>query len=199
MRTGFTLIEVLVGLTVASLALMAGMAALGFVGERSRHAEAATLDAVAGATQRALLVDWLTSARFRAPTGEQLEGFPDEASLEPSDLLLLPTTARTPIDHGTTVVGLFIDTDPETPERGLVAAMTGPVLGPEPSRMELVPQAGAMHVRYLPDADGAVWETEWIGRDAMPRLIEITLLPAPGDSLPLLLRYPIRAAPGIGR
>lgn len=195
MRAGFTLLEVLIGLAVASLVLLSGMAALGTVSGYADRAEAAANDAVAGASQRALLVDWLAGARYRAPTGEQFEGMQQDLDGIMQDLLFFPTTARTPIDGPYTAVGLYIDVDPETPERGLVAELTGSRLGEEARRFEIVPEAASMDIRYLAAGDGLVeWVELWQGRNGLPRVIEITLTAAPGDSLPLLLRYPIRAA-----
>lgn len=198
-RAGFTLIEVIVGLTVASLALAAGFAALGFVQDRSVKAEEVTRVAVGGAAQRSMLLDWLAGARFRAPTGEQFEGMEADEQGEPADYLLFPTTARTPLEGWSTVVGLYVDEDPVTPERGLVAELTGSTFGAEPRRVELVPQAGSMQIRYLPDVDG---QTEWVDgwvQNGLPRGIEVTLYPSAGDSLPLLLRYPLRVALGVTR
>jgi prepilin-type N-terminal cleavage/methylation domain-containing protein len=195
-RGGFTLLEVLVGLTVAALVLLAGMAALGTVNENAGRAEVATIDAVAGASQRALLVDWLSGARYRAPTGEQFEGMQQDLDGEMQDLLFFPTTARTPIDGPYTVVGMYIDIDPETPERGLVAEMTGSRIGEKPRRFEIAPEAASMRIRYLTSStDGfAEWVSVWQSREGLPRAIEITLEAAAGDSLPRLLRLPIRAA-----
>ena len=195
-RGGFTLLEVLVGLSVAALVLLAGMAALGTVSEHAGHAETATIDAVAGASQRALLVDWLSSARNRAPTGEQFEGLQQDLDGVMQDLLFFPTTARTPLDEPYTVVGLYIDVDPETPERGLVAEMTGSRITDEPRRFEIVPEAASMHIRYLLSSQGGVpeWVNVWQSQQGLPRVIEITLEAAAGDSLPRLLRFPIRAA-----
>jgi prepilin-type N-terminal cleavage/methylation domain-containing protein len=79
-RDGFTLIEVLVGMVVAALALSAGFAALAFVKERADQAEAAMVPAVAGAGTRALLTEWLAGARLRAPgRGER---FPEVSGME---------------------------------------------------------------------------------------------------------------------
>ena len=195
-RGGFTLVEVLVGLTVASLALLAGMSTLGFVDERARHAEAALTVATGAANQRALLTDWLTGARARAVTGETFEGFLEEIDGVESSLLLLPTVAATPLEGATTVVGLYIDVNDETPERGLVAEMTGVTLGMEPRRMELVPEAGVLRIRYLMLFDTGDWNwiDEWQGQQSMPRMIELSLEPARGETLPPLLTYPIRVA-----
>ncbi len=196
-RAGFTLIEVLVGLTVAALALSAGFGALVFVQDRGEQAEAVARVSVGGATQRALLMDWLSGARFRAPAGEQFEGQDLLEDGRSRDMLFFPTTAVTPLDGGFTLVGLSIDVDPETPEQGLVAEMTGVVLGSQERRMELVPQADAMEIRYLPNIAGEVeWTNGWASRGELPRGIEIILTPAAGDTLPLLLRLPIRVALG---
>jgi prepilin-type N-terminal cleavage/methylation domain-containing protein len=198
-RGGFTLLEVLVGLTVASIAITAGVLALGAVQDRTEHAEAASVAAISGATQRALLVEWLAGARTRATTGERFEGMQNDEGGRLVHRLVLPTTARTPLGVTSSVVGLYIDTDPETPERGLVAELSGAVFGGEIRRMELVPEAGVLYVRYLTDVDGLpVWDDTWSGRNRLPRLIEITLEAARGESLPPLLQFPIRVALGGG-
>jgi prepilin-type N-terminal cleavage/methylation domain-containing protein len=196
-RAGFTLLELLVGLTVASLALSAGFATLAFVRDRGERAEVESRVAVGGATQRALLMDWLAAARFRAPAGEQFQGDDVVENGDTLDTLRFPTTAATPLEGAVTVVGLSIDTDPETPEQGLVAEMTGVVLGAEGRRMELVPQAIGLNIRYLPNVAGEVeWTDGWNGRNELPRAVEITIKPVPGDTLPALLRLPLRVAVG---
>ncbi|MGH7467666.1 MAG: prepilin-type N-terminal cleavage/methylation domain-containing protein [Longimicrobiales bacterium] len=196
-REGFTLVELLVGLTVASLALAAGFATLAFVRDRGEHAEASARGAVAGATQRALLMDWLSSARFRAPAGQQFEGVDQEEDGKARDMLLFPTTAVTPLDGAYTIVGLYIDEDPETPEQGLVAELTGVVPGQAERRMQLVPQADVLHIRYLPGSPTqSDWMDGWNGQNRLPRGVEIVLEPAPGDTLPVLLRLPMRVALG---
>jgi hypothetical protein len=145
-----------------------------------------------------MLVEWLTGARMRAPTGEQFEGMQSDEGGVMVDMLMFPTTALTPLGSPS-VVGLYIDDDPDTPERGLVAELTGATFGPETRRMELVPEAGRMVIRYLGQVQGVpVWEDTWQGRNQLPRLVEITLYPAAGETLPLLLQYPIRAALGGG-
>jgi len=201
-RQGFTLLEVIVSITVASLTLAAGFAALSFVQERADATEEASRTAISGAAQRTTLVEWLENARVFAPIGELLTGplpnFAGMPSEDPDvelDRLRMPTTARTPLGSGASVVTLYIDDDPLTPERGLVAEFTGSNATQQPQRMELVPQAGWMRIRYLPDADDAEWVDSWSG-NFLPRGIEITLGAADGDSLPMMLRYPIRVAPG---
>jgi prepilin-type N-terminal cleavage/methylation domain-containing protein len=194
-RAGFTLIELIVGMAVASIALAAGFAALASVRDRSVENERHDVAAIAGATQRQLLVDWIEGARTTAVTGEPFDGQDDAAKDGAGrDALLIPTTARTPLEGPTTVMGLYIDDDPETPEVGLVAEMTGVQLGAEPRRFELVPQAYGMEIRYLPDVAKPEWVDGWQDQNQLPRAVEITLTPARGDTLPPLLRIPIRVA-----
>lgn len=196
-RDGFTLVEVIVGLTVAALALTAGFTALAFVDDRAKHAEAVTVAALADAAARQLLVDWLAGARLRAPNrGEQFQGLDAEEHGVESDELIFPTTASTPLQAPQTVVRLYIDRDEETPERGLVAELTEREID-EPRRIELVPSAGAMELRFLPDLEGQVeWVPGWLGIDQLPRAVELVLHPARGDTLPRSLRYPLRVPLG---
>jgi prepilin-type N-terminal cleavage/methylation domain-containing protein len=198
-RDGFTLIELIVGMTVASIALAAGFAALAVVHDRSVEMEQHDVVAAAGASQRDLLIDWIAGARLTAVTSEPFDGQEDEKSGVPRDALLIPTTARTPLEGFTTVMGLYIDDDPETPEQGLVAEMTGVQLGAEPRRFELAHQADGMNIRYLPNVPKAVWVDGWQEQGELPRAVEITLTPARGDTLPALLRLPIRVAIGAVR
>jgi prepilin-type N-terminal cleavage/methylation domain-containing protein len=196
-RPGFTLVEVLVGMTVAALALGAAFAALSFVGDRSRDAEAAATTALEGAVAREMLVDWLSGARFRAPNrAGEFQGLDAEENGLDNDELYLPTTAMTPLHASTTVVRLFIDEDEDTPARGLVAELTEHVQD-EPMRVELVPQAVRLELAFLPDVpDAEEWLPAWVGQGGLPRAVELLLSAAPGDSLPPLLRMPIRVALG---
>jgi prepilin-type N-terminal cleavage/methylation domain-containing protein len=193
-QDGFTLIELIVGLAISSVAIAAGFGALGIVQDRGDAAEEVNRLALSGATQRSLLMDWLAGARFEAPTDEAFTGLDAESGGLPMDELLLPTTARTPLSNVSTVVRLYIDEDPDTPEMGLMAEMSITSLSTEPRRIAIVPSAGAMEIRYLPEADGAGWEDGWMGRNALPRGLEITLWPAVAESLPPLLQLPIRVA-----
>jgi prepilin-type N-terminal cleavage/methylation domain-containing protein len=188
---GFTLIEVIVGLTVSALALSAGFATLGFIADREGPTDAAVAMAMRGATTRRLLVDWLSEARLRSPNGTFFLGYEGEERGRPTDEIMFPTSASTPIGVGTTVVRLFIDTDEKTPERGLVAEMTERILD-EPRYLELVPEAGSMRVRYLMSVEGSAgeWITVWSER-RLPRAVELTFTAVPPDTLPSLLRYPI--------
>jgi hypothetical protein len=54
-----------------------------------------------------------------------------------------------------------------------------------------------MNVRYLDAVPGMTeWTDGWSGRNQMPRGVELVLEPVAGDTLPTLLRLPIRVALG---
>jgi prepilin-type N-terminal cleavage/methylation domain-containing protein len=194
-RSGFTLVELLVALTVAGVALAAGFAALAAVQERTLHAREATTATLEGATARALLIDWLNGARRQdSDLEERFEGRNARDHSLPGDELYFPTTSRSPVDAPVTLVRLYLDRDPGTPERGLVAELLGRA-GGELVRLEIAPQVVGLRIRYLPDVDGEVeWLPSWEAQDALPRAVEIVLEAFPDDPLPPLLAYPIRVA-----
>jgi len=193
---GFTLIEVLVGLAVGAIVLMAGMAALATVHDRAEHARQANVAALEAAAMRATLVDWLSATQnVSQELGVRFEGQSAAETERVWDELTFPTRARTPLRAPMTAVRLYIDDDPMTPERGLVAELVGR-LGDEPVRLELVPQALGLQIRYLPHADPPVeWSQGWVGQGQLPRAVEVILIDSPEDPLPPLLRLPLRVAP----
>jgi len=192
MNRGFTLMEVLIGLTVAALALTAGFATLGFISDTDEPVDVASALALRGATSRNLLTEWLGEARYQVGRrGVTFQGLDDEVYGTETDEMIFPTTARTPLGVGTTVVRLFIDLDNATPERGLVAELTE-LPSDEPRLVELVPEAGSLTLRYLVPIEGTTgeWVDGWIS-NRLPQAIELILAPTRNDTLPPLLRYPL--------
>lgn len=192
MNRGFTLMEVLIGLTVAALALTAGFATLGFISDTDEPVDLASALALRGATSRNLLTEWLGEARYQVGRrGVSFQGLDDEVFGTAADEIIFPTTASTPLGVGTTVVRLFIDLDGDTPEQGLVAELTE-LPTDEPRFVELVPEAGSMELRYLLPIFGTTgeWVDGWIS-NRLPQAIELILEPSRTDTLPPLLRYPL--------
>lgn len=194
-RRGFTLIEVVVGLAVGGIVVLAGFAALAAVQDRSAHAADATTRVLESATIRSTLIHWLSAARLQSgELGVQFEGLDAREHGLEWDELTFVTQADTPVDMPVTAVRLFMDTDPETPERGLVAELVGRLID-EPIVMELVPDAVGLRIRYLPALDGTVeWAESWAGQGQLPPGIEITLVQDPDAPLAPLLRRPILMA-----
>lgn len=192
MNRGFTLMEVLIGLTVAALALTAGFATLGFISDSDQPVDVASALALRGATTRNLLTEWLGEARQQVGRrGETFQGLDEEVYGTQSDELIFPTTASTPLGVGTSVIRLFIDQDRDTPEEGLVAELTE-LAADEPRLVELVPEAGSLELRYLLPIEGTVgeWVDGWIS-NRLPQAIRLVLGPNRNDTLPPLLRYPL--------
>ena len=192
---GFTLMEVLIGLTVAALALTAGFATLGFLSDSDEPVDVASALALRGATTRNLLTEWLGESRYRAGRrGATFQGLDGEDFGTQTDEIIFPTTASTPLGVGTTVVRLFIDDDRDTPEQGLVAELTE-LLTDEPRLVELVPEAGSLEILYLLPLDGTTgdWMTSWAS-NRLPQAIRLILGPNRTDTLPPLLRYPLLVA-----
>ena len=192
MSRGFTLMEVLIGLTVAALALTAGFATLGFMSDTDEPVDVASALALRGATSRNLLTEWLAEARYQVGRrGMSFQGLDDETYGAETDEIIFPTTASTPLGVGTTVVRLFIDLDTSTPVQGLVAELTE-LPSDEPRMVELVPEAGSLTLRYLLPIEGTVgeWVDGWIS-NRLPQAIELVLAPNRYDTLPPLLSYPL--------
>jgi prepilin-type N-terminal cleavage/methylation domain-containing protein len=192
MNRGFTLMEVLIGLTVAALALTAGFATLGFISDSDEPVDVASALALRGATTRNLLTEWLGEARYRVGRrGESFQGLEGETYGTQSDEIIFPTTASTPLGVGTTIVRLFIDEDRDTPQVGLVAELWE-LPGQEPRVVELIPEAGSLELWYLLPIQGTTgeWVEGWIS-NRLPQAIRLILEPSRGDTLPPLLRYPL--------
>jgi hypothetical protein len=187
-----TLLELLVGLTIIGLAVSAGFGALAMLGDRRRAADAAEGRDARAAAVRHELVTWLSDARLEPDEGgpefRGLDGVRDE---QPDDRLALLTTAPTPLGQGNMLVGLFVDRDSATPERGLTASFAA-WRGTAVRRVELDPHVAGLDIRYLSASLGRVsWFPSWVTSTLLPSGIEVRLVPAPGDSLPELLRLPI--------
>lgn len=82
-------------------------------------------------------------------------------------------------------VAYFVDTDPQTPEQGLVRAVgTLPRLLPDESQPEQTPheilseRVVSLNFRFY-DADTGEWLDAWDRTDALPALVEITVGVAP--------------------
>lgn len=195
-RRGFTLMEVVVGLTVTALALSAGFATLAFMADRQDSVDAVSAVALRGASTRGLLIDWLSEARLQAyRRGPVFQGFDQEERGTPSDELTFPTTARTPLGVGTSIVRLFVDRDPQTPLSGLVAELTERS-SDEPRAVELIPEVGGLEIAYLSPIEGSVgeWVPTWVDTRRLPKAIRLSLTPLPPDTLPSLLSLPITVA-----
>ncbi len=201
--SGFTLIEVMLSLTVAGLAVTAAYAALGAVAtvqERSRAAREPTL---AGASARASLASWLASASLLENTEPFRSVDRADGSLQ-LDELDFAVMDGGPLRPGPHRLRLWIDRDRATPEQGLVAELR-PIIGsrqrPAPQTLEIAPAASGLEARYLVRVEGKErWVDEWRSEIQLPRAIHLRVVSlsrvrlgglAPEGGLPALLTVPL--------
>ena len=196
-RSGMTLLELIVGLTITGMSVTAGYGALSTLitnGDRAGQELDATLTAAA---ERRALTQWLSGARLMidegSPTFRGLDGVDQD---RPSDDLTFLTTSPTPLGTGNTVVRLYVDRDTLTPEHGLVAEFAG-WPGRLQRRLELDRRVDGLDCRYYTRMlNEAEWLPSWISNTILPGAVEIRLLPAANDSLPPLLEMPVVVAIG---
>ncbi len=187
-----TLLELVVGLTVTALVLAAGFGAVAMLGDRRAAAAEVVREDARAAAVRWTLTDWLAGARLTVeqsgPAFRGLDGTRDDL---PDDELSFLTTARTPLGERETVVRLFVDRDPATPERGLTAELIE-WPGQAARRLEIEPKAAGLDARYRTRmASVGLTLPSWISSTVLPAGIEVTLSAAAGDSLPPVLALPI--------
>jgi hypothetical protein len=184
--------ELLVGLTVAGVALAGGYAAFAsIVDHRERtteQSEALTRDS----EKRAALEDWLSGARVGVePGGPPFSGFDGTYEGGADDELRFLTTARTPLDTRETLISFFVDRDDETEERGLVAVFTE-LRGTQREVWVIDPRVTEFDVAYLSGSlAGPLWMQSWISTTVLPQGIRISLQGEREDPLPPLLQRPI--------
>lgn len=199
-RAGVTLIELVVGLTIAAMVLSAAYAGLATALDRREIAVAAVETDLAATAIRASLRSWLESSRVPGESSEPLfSGGDGTYDGLPDDRLSFVTAAATPLGSALTAVVLYIDRDPETPEQGLVAAFSD-WLGTRRSLVELVPGANALNVRYRSALlTGRPWHPSWISTTLMPAGVELAITTDAETSLHPIIAYPLRVALPGGR
>lgn len=187
-----TLLELIVGLLVTGMAMSAGVAALGTLGDRRTQADDALRPIARAAEQREEIASWLAGARLLADEGgPQFRGLDGVRGRVPRDEISFLTTSPTPLGNGETIVRLYVDTDSMTAEAGLTASFTE-WRGTRTARVQIDPRVAGMDMRYWSGVRGGrSWLPSWISSTVLPIAIEVRLLPAPNDSLEPLLRLPI--------
>lgn len=183
-----TLMELVIALLITGMIAAMGAAAFNSVLDNRASAKIATHAVTRAAATRALLVSWLSSARFssdatRPPSATTLNLGEDD------DALVVFVNTPTPIDYTEAVVHLFIDRDEETPERGLVAEMQS-IEAATMVRTELDSTVTGLLVEYL-DPQMNRWVPRKEGVVRAPLAVRMTLSARPPDTLPPLLRLPI--------
>ncbi len=200
--SGFTLLEVVVALVVAGVAVAIGYAGLATVSEASARSRASSQPVIAAAAARSALSAWLSSATLMEGA-HPFRGVHRTDGPTRSDDLTTAISSGGSLRPGPRRLRLWVDTDPLTPERGLVVELAP--LGDNglasTDTLEIAPSATGLALRYLVLVDGKErWVDEWVSQSQLPRAVEFRALELERarlgafddvPSLPPLLAIPI--------
>lgn len=195
-RAGMTLIEVVVGLVVASTVSAIGYAAFAAVTDQGQRIVAKSDDARA-ATVRRTVVDWLQSAVVvQGAQGSAFRGLDDVREGIPRDEVEFVTAAATPAGNSQTIVRLYIDMDSLTIERGLTAELHD-WAGTTVQRIQLDTTVDALDARYTSSLVTVKrWMPSWVSSSVLPDVIELRF---GGSNVDNLLALPILTRVGSPR
>jgi prepilin-type N-terminal cleavage/methylation domain-containing protein len=202
-RSGMTLIELIVALTITGLALGSGYSAYATLADRRITADQRADAVVHAAAIRSALASWLAGARltleeddivFRSVGGTRRS---NAGEMPDNDLTFL-TSAGTSVGNHGTIIHLFVEHD-STAERGLIAELSE-WRGHQHVRIQLDYTTDGLGVSLLSSVLGTQsWVTSWVSSTILPAGVRVTLSAKPGDSLPTLLRVPITVSIDNGR
>lgn len=200
-RSGMTLLELVVALSITGAAVTAGYGAFTTLVDRKELAAAAAEQTMREASARASLATWVAGSRltiddddvlFRGIDGETREKLAD-------DDLIFFTTAPTPVALTGTIVRLFIDREDETSEKGLVVELHE-WRGARSALIQLAPNVAGMDGRYLTGIFGSrQWVESWVSTSVLPAGTRLAFAAAKGDTLPPLWRLPLTTSIEGGR
>lgn len=191
-RPGLTLVEVVVTLVVAGLAMASGYAALSLLVDRRTQVRDTIADAVAGAELRATLESWIGGAELTVEEDlTEFRGLDGHHRGVPDDALTLYTSATTAATETGSMIRLFVDRSDSSRTTGLTLEVLPQ--GARASRfLELDARIISLDIRYLSAHLGAPeWSNSWVSSSILPRAVEVRLAASSPDSLPALLRLPI--------
>ncbi len=191
-RSGMTLLELVVALTITGMAATTGYSALTTLATHGERAGAVLDTSLRAAAERRTLSHWLAGSWLSIEeSGPPFRGLDGVDEGRPSDDLTFLTTASTSLGSGGTVIRLYVDRDSTTPERGLVAELSRWPNGAT-GRLEIDPRVDGFDSRYFTRMlDQAEWLPSWISNTVLPGAVELRLFPAPSDTLPALLALPL--------
>lgn len=212
-RGGFTLLETAVTIIVMGVVVAVGYGAFVTLIDRRMQIRAAVEETERAAALRAMLEDWFSRSYLQSPQGQVNPGTGD-VTTQDKDQLSFVTRAMTPSLGLATVMILYIDDNPSTPEHGLTVRYLG--YGPStgapwlsfsnmqniqtqdtqlrrvsqtPTARQLDSRVVGLKVEYLDRRTN-----RWLGtRDAtsiQPVAARITLEGTPDAPLPPLLQLP---------
>lgn len=195
-----TLLELVVGITIAGVAMAAGYGALATILDHRERVDTVSQASSVAASQRKLLKEWLEGAHLVVTgSGPAFQGLDGVYQDEPDDQLTLLTSGWPMPNAGEVIVRLFVDRDTATAEHGLVAAIR-PVHGIETRIAEIEPRVTGLDLMYATRMLGRIeWLPSWVSSTVLPAGVELRVSSARTDTLHPLLRLSVSAVLGAGR
>lgn len=204
-RRGFTLVEMLVALTIASLIALIAHEGVGTLIALTERADRHRSTVINAAAVRRQLAEWVRAAEIGDADDFTFEGIDRMHRGRPDDALHFTTAAAGSFEAGRMHVALEIDRESATSRSELVAILsrpaartdeeeydgtTAPASGHPRRRMVLLPHADGIDIRYrLRMSDGARWFDGWVSAVRLPASVSIRVYG--GDSIPSLFAVPV--------
>jgi prepilin-type N-terminal cleavage/methylation domain-containing protein len=199
-RRGFTLLELVVALTIAGIAVSAGYAVLAILADRRDRITGETESLARASAVRGSLLEWLGSARVDPMRlTASFQGIDRERDGVPDDELTFLTAAATPLGAARTLVRIAVARDSADQPSGLFAEFRD-WDGTRAQRLLLDSTVAAMDLRFntrLIAGDHA--PSSWSSGSLLPASVELRLTARDGRVLPPLLTLPLFAAIEGGR
>jgi prepilin-type N-terminal cleavage/methylation domain-containing protein len=200
-RRGFTLLELVIALSISAIAITAGYGAFAFLVDQRGITERATRETMRSWGTRETLTDWLAGARLdpQGALATEFKGLHGTRGNRSDDELTFLTTAPTALGDGESIVHLYIARDAAGASRGLAADLEL-LHGTRRKTVLLDSTVASIELSYRSSVFSApVWTSSWVSNTVLPSGVRLTMLAAKGDSLSPLLRAPLVVALEGGR
>jgi prepilin-type N-terminal cleavage/methylation domain-containing protein len=192
-RAGMTLIELVVALVVAGLALASGYQAYATISDRRLVAVTRSDASTRAFNLRTTINSWLSNARLTVEEDEiSFTSIDDRKQPDQpprADLVFL-TSARTSVSNHGTIVHLFVARD-SSGGRGLMADLAE-WRGRRHVTRQLDPSIGGLSAEFVSSIGNRTEPTSsWISSTILPTSVRLRFLATASDSLEPLLRIPL--------
>lgn len=211
-RSGMTLMELVIGITITGLMALAGAGAFASIIDHRKIIRESTVATERAAALRDMLRTWISSGQVQIQQGGGPRGLTRAAvglanarmaanvsalrnplaaasAQATGDELVFTTNALNPSMLPNVRIRLYIDADANTPETGLAMEYQPNTQTPL-VRRAIEPRIGSLMVEFLDRRTGR-WFRASEAATIQSRAVRVTLLPAEGDTLPALLQLPM--------
>jgi prepilin-type N-terminal cleavage/methylation domain-containing protein len=210
-RSGMTLMELVIALTILTIMATAGGVAFSTIIDRQETIRTASAEVERGAALRETVRQWVLQGEILVQRGNlprggasgrfsfqavnpaqgrgQQTGVTAAASTGPE--LTVNTTAPNPLNAGTVTIRLFVDADQATPEQGLtIEYRAGGNTASPLMRRQLDASVGEMTLEFY-DYRTNRWLDYTQVSTIEPIAVRITMLPAEGVTIARTLQLPL--------